>query len=71
VRQPPEHAVANGPFAATPPTPAAGVVGADDPAGQHRPASLKPLTDDFEAELVNAGESGQVRTGQDRTGQDR
>lgn len=61
VRQPPDHPVANGPFAATPPAPAISVVGADDSAGQHRPAGLKPLTDDFEIELVNACERGQVR----------
>jgi hypothetical protein len=41
-----------------------GVVGTDDPARQHRTVGLKPLPDDFEAELVRAGESGQVRAGQ-------
>jgi hypothetical protein len=66
VRQPPDHAVANGPFAATPPTPAIGVIGTDDPARQHRTVGLKPLPDDFEAALVQAGESGQGRAGQGR-----
>ena len=33
----------------------------DDAAGQDRPIGLKPLPDDLQAELVEAGERGQVR----------
>ena len=58
VCQPPDHGVARralAPAAATP------VVGLDDPTCQDRTIGLEPLPGDFEAELVEAGERGQVR----------
>ncbi|TDO56678.1 hypothetical protein EV651_11265 [Kribbella sp. VKM Ac-2571] len=61
VGQPPDHAVANSSFAAAAPAPAVSIVGAGDSAGQHRPAGLESLPDDFETELVKACERGQVR----------
>lgn len=64
VCQPPDHAAAHCPCTATPPAPAIGIVGADNPARQHRTVGLESLTDGFEAELVQAGESGQVRAGE-------
>ena len=64
VRQPPDHAVANGSFAATSPAPAISLVSVDDPAGKHRPIRCQTLAGDFEAELVKACERGQVRAGE-------
>jgi hypothetical protein len=60
VRQPPGHAVARRSLrstAATPPVELTGV----DPAGQHRPIRLEPLTHDLQAEFVEAAEHAQVR----------
>jgi len=57
VRQPPDHRVASGPFAAAAPAP---TVRLDDAACQHRSLRLKTLSGDFQAELVEPAERGQV-----------
>ena len=49
------------PYAAAAATP---LVRFDDPAGQDRTIRLEALADDFEAKLLDAGESGQVRAGE-------
>jgi hypothetical protein len=41
-------------------TPTAPLVGVDDPAGEHSPSRFEALADDLQAELVKAGERGQV-----------
>jgi hypothetical protein len=64
VRQPPDHAVANGSFTAATPAPAISVIGVDDSAGQHRLSGIESLPDDYETELVKACERGQVRAGE-------
>jgi len=64
VRQPPDHAVANGSFATAAPTPAISVGDVDDLAGQYRPVGLESLSDNDETELVKACERGQVRAGE-------
>jgi hypothetical protein len=59
VSQLPGHGVAGDALAAAAPAPR---IGLDDPAGQHRPVGLQTLPADFETELVEAAERGQVRT---------
>jgi hypothetical protein len=61
VPEPADHRVARRALAPAPPAP---LVGLHDPAGQHRTIGLQALPDDFKAELVQAGEGGQVRTGE-------
>jgi len=58
VRQPADHGVARDAFTAAATTPG---VGFDDPARQHRTIWVEPLTGDFQAELIEASERGQVR----------
>jgi hypothetical protein len=58
MRQPSRHRVARGARAAAATTP---LVGLDDPASQNRSIRLEPLPEDFEAELVQPGERGQVK----------
>jgi hypothetical protein len=58
VHQPPGDRVARAALAAAAPTP---LVRLGDPAGQDRPTRLEPLPEDFQAELVQAAERGQVR----------
>lgn len=59
VRQPADHRV---PCNALAPAAVAPVVRLDDPARQHRTASLDVLANDLQAEFVQAGERGQVGT---------
>jgi hypothetical protein len=59
VRQPPQHRAAGHAPAAAPPAPG---VRLHDPARQHCPTRLDPLTDDLQAERVEPTERGQVRT---------
>jgi hypothetical protein len=59
VRQTPDHGVACNAFAAAA---AAPPIRGEDPAGQHRPVWLESLPDDFESELIEPTERGQVRT---------
>jgi len=58
VGQPPHHGLARDALASAA---AAPLIRFDDPARQDRTIRLEPLTDDFKAELVQAGEGGQVR----------
>ena len=58
MRQPTRQAIPRCPFAPAAP---AQLIRFGDPAGQHRAVRLKALPDDFEAELINANERGQVR----------
>jgi hypothetical protein len=61
VRQLPGHAVARRSLASAAATPPGELVGLDDPAGQHRPTGLEPLTHDLQAEFVKTAERAQVR----------
>jgi len=61
VGQPPHHGLARDALASAA---AAPLIRFDDPARQDRTIRLEPLTDDFEAELVQAGEGGQVKAGE-------
>lgn len=42
------------------------LIGLEHPAGRDRPVGLEPLVDNLEAELVEAGERGQVRASKRR-----
>ncbi len=61
VREPPGHRVSCGALAAASPAPLVRLL---DPAGQDRSLWLEALPDDFEAEVVQAAERGQVRAGE-------
>jgi hypothetical protein len=65
VRQPPDHGVTRRSLTAAAPTP---LVCCDDPAGQHRTLRLQPLPGDFETELVEPAERGQVRASESSAG---
>jgi hypothetical protein len=58
VGQPPDESVTRCSLPAATATPS---VGLNDPAGQDRPVWLEALSDDFETQLVQATERGQVR----------
>lgn len=65
VRQPTHHRATRVSPTATPVTP---VIGLNDTAGQHRTPNPNILPNDFKAELVKAGEHGQVRSDKDSVG---
>ncbi len=58
VRQFPSDRVSDSALAPAAPTPGIRLY---NPAGQDRPAGLEPLAEDFQAELVQAAERGQIR----------
>jgi hypothetical protein len=65
VSQPPQDGIARRAFAAAAPTPPlAGSAGPGNAAGEHRAVGVEPLPDNFQAELVEPAERGQVRAGE-------
>jgi len=65
VRQPAHHGTDRYALVATPTTP---LIRLDDPAGEHRPAGLKPLPRHHQAELIDTAERGQVGTAEGSVG---
>jgi hypothetical protein len=61
MRQPPNHRVPRDALASAAAAPA---VGLDDPAGKDCSIRIESLAGDFEAELVEPAERGQIRAGE-------